>query len=365
MQPLILAMALYSSVAQINGQDSAAFRFTHQTPAVTGQSKEPNSECPPPLSVMIFLRRQICVHGCFAEKLAVANKLLEQQGLAEASTLGVQRLTGFRHGQTSLHGHGMAIDIDAATNPYLIHERNETKLDEDFAAVYERIAQFLLGRPSVVPRLGAERPTKETRRDYVGRLYDMLAQESVAMQRYFALMQNGRRLRDYVHSPHGLRRVRLPTTFLSILSQADKSSPQTSDAVSTSVSNLMIDQIRLRMMSDWVTLTGQVGPSILALPKAEVMSKGESIHLHYPQVTPPESDDPAKGEADRPFDSKGEAYPGRSPLSGFLTLRKELVLALIDAGLRWGALDFGRTSGDLMHFDSRDTTCSATGNRES
>ena len=86
MQPLILAMALYSSVAQINAQDFAAFRFTQQTPAVTGPSKEPNSECPPPLSVMIFLRRQICVHGCFAEKLAVANKLLEQQGLVEAST---------------------------------------------------------------------------------------------------------------------------------------------------------------------------------------------------------------------------------------------------------------------------------------
>jgi hypothetical protein len=74
-----------------------------------------------------------------------------------------------------------------------------------------------------------------------------------------------------------------------------------------------------------------------------------------------ESDNPAKGKIDRPFNAKDTSYPGRSPLNGFLTLRKELVLALTDAGLRWGALDFGRTSGDIMHFDSRDQTCSGGG----
>ena len=361
MHPLVLAIVLYSSVAQISGQDSADVRFTHQILSVAGPSKEFPSECLPPLSVMIFLRKQICVHVCLAEKLAVANKLLEQQGLAEVSTLGVQRLTGFRYGQGSLHGQGMAIDIDAATNPYLIHERNESKLDADLAIVYERIAQFLLGRPSVVPRLGSERQTKETRHNYAARLYNLLAQESGAMQRYFALMQNGRQLQDYLRTPLGLRRVRLSNTFRSVLSRGDESSPQTPNVVSTSLSNLMIDQIRLGMMADWMILTGKVGPPILALAKADGVSKGEN-YLPYPQVAPPKSDDTAKGEADRPFDSKGKAYPGRSPLNGFLTLKKELVLALVDAGLRWGAVDFGRTSGDLMHFDSRETTCNGTSN---
>jgi len=348
---LILALILYSSVAQAN------VRFPHQTPPVTGPSKASPSECPPPLSVTIFLRKQICVHICFAEKLAVANKLLEQQGLADASTLGVQRLTGFRYGQTSLHGHGMAIDIDAATNPYLIHEGNETRLDEELAVVYERIAQFLLGRPSVVPHLGAERHIKETHRASAARLYDVLAQESVAMQHYFVLMKEGPQLWEYVHTPLGSHRVRLPSTFLSLLSKEEENPSQERKAAATSISNLTIDQIRLRMMSDWVTLTGQEGPSILALPRANAGVTGENVYLYYPQVAPPASDNPAKGEADRPFDSKGKAYPGRSPLNGFLTLRKELVLALIDSGLRWGALDLGHTSGDLMHFDSRDATC--------
>src|SRR4029450_8533664 len=86
---------------------------------------------------------------------------------------------------------------------------------------------------------------------------------------------------------------------------------------------------------------------------------GKNMQLPYPQIVPLASDTPAKGEIDRPFDAKDTSYPGRSPLNGFLTLRKELVLALIDAGLRWGALDFGSTSGDIMHFDIRDLTCSS------
>lgn len=326
-------------------------------------SEEHLLDCPPSLVVTTFLHKQMCVHACLGEKLTVAETLLKQQRFTKAVQLGAHRLTGFRPGQTSLHGQGMALDIDAATNPYIIHERNETKLDEDLAVVYERIAQFLLGRPSVVPHLGAKGRTKETRRVYAARLYDMLAQESAAMQRYFVLMQDGPRLRDYVHTPLGSRRVRLPNTFF--LSREEGSPPQTRGSVSTAISNVVIDQIRLRMMSDWMTLAGRAGSSIRALANTNAGRTGENVYLDYPQVAPPESDNPEKGEADRPFDAKGKAYPGRSPLNGFLTLKKELVLALIDAGLRWGALDFGRTSGDLMHFDSRDMTCGATSSHAS
>jgi hypothetical protein len=117
-------------------------------------------------------------------------------------------------------------------------------------------------------------------------------------------------------------------------------------------------------MSDWMTLTGHVGPLVLALDLAGSALSSGDVYLRYPQVALPESDDPANQEADRPFDHNEGAYPERSPLRGFLTLRKELVLALIDAGLRWGALDFSHTSGDLMHFDSREATCGGTNNRD-
>jgi hypothetical protein len=295
------------------------------------------------------------------EKLAVAKTLLEKQGFTQASQLDVRRITGFRPGQASLHGQGMAIDIDAATNPYLIHEHNESKLDEELAVIYERIAQFMLGRASMIPHLGAERQSKESRRTYVERFYNTLAQESAAMQRYFALMQNGPQLQAYVRIPPGSQRARIPSTFLSILSGENRSSSLTRDyAASAVLANALIDQIRLRMMSDWMTLTGQVGPPILALAPAVAEVAGKNKQLPYPQMVPLESDNPAKGEVDRPFDAKDTSYPGRSPLNGFLTLRKELVLALIDAGLRWGALDFARTSGDIMHFDSRDPTCSGS-----
>ncbi|MDX6740582.1 hypothetical protein [Actinocorallia sp. A-T 12471] len=42
----------------------------------------------------------------------------------------------------------------------------------------------------------------------------------------------------------------------------------------------------------------------------------------------------------------------RNPVRGFLSLRRELVIALCDVGrLRWGACDMGAESGDMMHFD--------------
>jgi hypothetical protein len=47
-------------------------------------------------------------------------------------------------------------------------------------------------------------------------------------------------------------------------------------------------------------------------------------------------------------------FTGRNPLNGFLNLNRDLVVTLRDnAGLAWGAIDFGRESGDVMHFDCR------------
>jgi hypothetical protein len=200
---LLVAMLLCSGEVPVYGRDPLDVRFAHQTHSVNTPIAELHSDCPPPLTVLTFLHQQICVHACLGEKLAAANTILEKQGFTQASQLGVQRLTGFRPGQSSLHGQGMAIDIDAATNPYIIHERHEFKLDEALGVVYERIAQFILGRTSMIPHLGTSGQGKETRHAYVTRLYSALAQESVAMQRYFMLMQDGRRLREYVQTPPG------------------------------------------------------------------------------------------------------------------------------------------------------------------
>jgi hypothetical protein len=307
------------------------------------------NECPRFLTVVSFLGKPVCVHPCVGKKLADVTALLQQQGLTQASQLRVQRLTGFRVAQKSLHGQGLAIDIDAATNPYLIHERNEAELDAELTEVYERIAQFLLGRASIIPRLGTGCYRGETRRAYVARVYDALAQESKAMQNYFSLMQQGSRLQKYVRTSLGTQRARLPSTFLSVLRR---------DNTAKTASNVLIDQMRLRMAADWVVLTGDEGPPVVALDSTNLKQASNRTHIlspHLPVAVAPTSDNQ---EGDRPFDIKTRAYPGRSPLNGFLSLKKELVLALTDVGFRWGALDFGRQSGDLMHFDSPQSTCS-------
>lgn len=50
----------------------------------------------------------------------------------------------------------------------------------------------------------------------------------------------------------------------------------------------------------------------------------------------------------------GSNFTNRDPRRGFLSLHRDLVIALRDGGrLAWGAIDFGAESGDIMHFDAR------------
>ncbi len=51
---------------------------------------------------------------------------------------------------------------------------------------------------------------------------------------------------------------------------------------------------------------------------------------------------------------RGSNFHPRNPLNGFMSLNRDLVISLRDSGgLAWGAIDFGRESGDIMHFDAR------------
>ncbi|WP_185934571.1 S8 family serine peptidase [Mycolicibacterium hodleri] len=50
----------------------------------------------------------------------------------------------------------------------------------------------------------------------------------------------------------------------------------------------------------------------------------------------------------------GSNFHPRDPRKGFMSMHKDLVVALRDGGrLAWGAIDFGAQSGDIMHFDAR------------
>jgi hypothetical protein len=75
---------------------------------------------------------------------------------------------------------------------------------------------------------------------------------------------------------------------------------------------------------------------------------------------------PPDHPGDRPFQGGARAYDplakkqagaaaNRRPELGFLSLPREVVVALTEVGLRWGAIDFAGQSGDLMHFDCNDT----------
>jgi len=73
---------------------------------------------------------------------------------------------------------------------------------------------------------------------------------------------------------------------------------------------------------------------------------------------------PASHAGDRPFQGgalAGATTKGGQPLAaanrrpelGFISLPKEVVVALTEVGLVWGAIDFSGESGDVMHFDCR------------
>jgi hypothetical protein len=82
------------------------------------------------------------------------------------------------------------------------------------------------------------------------------------------------------------------------------------------------------------------------------------------KATADASKTPKTLKGDRPFEKgsvagstlKGGApdpAANRRPELGFISLPKEVVVALTEVGLVWGAVDFGPESGDVMHFDCR------------
>jgi N-acetylmuramoyl-L-alanine amidase len=239
---------------------------------------------------------------------ADAERRLRAGGQTGPIRWGVHGIGGYQN-RKGYHGWGLAVDINADTCPYIMHEAGEAELDREVAPVYERIARMMLSRSeSLVPRAITQggRGVARTEHLLVG-----LGHESQAMVDYFALMQDVRRLEAFIQAhpdvsfwAHVLGSPRVPTAAW----------------------------LQARMAEDYVALAGRDGPSVpgLTYPSARRVLRSNGT------------------VADRPF-------VGRRPERGFLDLDFEVVMALARQGLRWGATDFGGASGDVMHFDDGDS----------
>ena len=232
------------------------------------------------------------------------------------SGFGIRSIGGFRE-EISPHGAGVAIDIDAGDNPYIMHEGDEhgseTNLSTELRPVYHRIAEFILNDPidgeqSIIPKLIASdqnlpAKSKASRRDRLGQFYDRLSRESDAMQKYFTLMKDPVALKDFL----------------------DKDWKKTHPGATPSA----VDDVRKQMWEDYAALGGEI-----------------------PKGGPPGISGFTKHSMEgRPFHPTNR--PQKDPAAGFLTIPREVVVGLGQVVARWGAIDFSVQSGDVMHFDDR------------
>jgi hypothetical protein len=265
------------------------------------------------------------VHPEFLKKLQAARTTIDAEYKASGNPVpagyGIASVGGFRS-KAGPHAWGLAIDIDVAGNPFVMHEGAarglERTLDAQLVPVYHRIAELMLNSPvageqSIIPTIITQSGTSMTgasqpRRDRLGDYYDRLATESKAMQDYFALMQDP--------DPGAI------TTFLSGRWKTTHPSATAPSA----------DAVRRQMWEDFATLGGRV-------------PKGGPAGV--PGFTAP---GPIDSGADRPFAPNSSPTP-RDPGAGFLSIPREVVLGLGQTVSRWGAIDFGGESGDVQHFD--------------
>lgn len=253
------------------------------------------------------------IHPDFYKKLQAAEtkaKAMISPAPVSASDWGVRNISGYQAGKTGgYHPWGLAIDIDYAENPYIMHEDGEAALDKLLETVYQRIARFMLKRNSVIPK------DMFAGKKSVGDMYDLIKEESDAMKSYFRIMQDQKSLQSELNK-HDLFEPKFWEEVWGVKDQTPS-----------------IDWIQEIMMRDYVTLAGKDGPAVSGktYPSAKTVLKGAT--------------------GDVPFDDKKGSLKTRKPENGFLTIRKELVLALTGEGLRWGAMHFGGASGDVMHFD--------------
>ena len=230
------------------------------------------------------------------------------------------------------HARHQAFDLGYCGNPFIMHENGERALDHDLGPVYSRIAGLVLNHASIIPatllsvrpRAGTQRTWKRTETITVAALYDLLKAESDAMKRYFELLRPaasadlGRTIATHRASAFGRANPRLINA----------------DAAAQ----------RQVMMADYLTLGGTK-----AHLAAIVGQSVSALHVASPPARPRANGRPS----DRPFAIPSSCAGKRLPELGYVNLPREVVVALTEVGLAWGAIDLGGESGDIMHFDCR------------
>lgn len=234
-----------------------------------------------------------------------------------------------------------AVDIDKTGQPYVMHEYTrtpagtasvpETAIDAETRPVYDRIAFWSHYRTSIIPSgiTSVRRPsrTSDSRRSWtnpstgaqepvtVGEIYDLLAQESTGMQGYFDLLRKP--------DPDLATEIEI---FLMFNSDPDSTLSGLGLPIDDSIASA---QAFRRRIADDYRLLGGSAAGLTALAGSAIASTTPRTPI-----------------GDRPF-------VGRNPEQGFLTMPREVVVALTDVGLTWGAIDFLGASGDVMHIDCR------------
>jgi hypothetical protein len=265
------------------------------------------------------------VHPDFQAKLDSAKTKIDDEYKNAKSTppkgYGLTHVGGYRT-EVSPHGAGVAIDIDGGKNPYIMHAagslteqipggkswQKETAFDAEIRTVYNRIAEFIINEPvgdppeqSIIPKVittGKPLPGSKstTRKERLGEYYDRLLVESNAMIEYFRLMRDAAALKTFID---GTWKTKHPKEALPA-----------------------VDATIKQMWQDFALLGGKV---------PEDVSKA--------------ADWVAPKKRNRPF---------KDPGVGFVSIPKEVAIGLGQAVGRWGAIDFGPESGDVMHFDDRE-----------
>jgi hypothetical protein len=252
-----------------------------------------------------------------------------------------------------------AVDIDYEGQTYVLHEKYSQKaaVESQLSPVYNRIAFWSLAAKSIIPRAiqtvetakgGADArtwvnpDTGKKEAITTGELYDKLNAESMAMTKYFGLLlANDTDLQTQVQKfvdlhktdPDAAKKLDLPTA--STLADAQKFRQRIADDYR------LVGGSKAQLKS----FAGQIIADASHAPK-NVKVDGKEVELTRP----------FRGGAVAGATTKGGApdrAANRRPELGFVTLPREVVVALTQEGLVWGAIDFGGESGDVMHFDCR------------
>jgi hypothetical protein len=152
----------------------------------------------------------------------------------------------------------------------------------------------------------------------VSQAYEKLKLESDAMQRYFEMMDDSTKLEEFIRA------------YWWTLNPVDEPTVPSPEQIQKKM-----EQVREEMRKNYMILGGkdEQGKPMPVPPK--ISREGKEI-----------------SGGDRPFAPKSTKGIGE-PKKGFLNIPQELVLALTDAGLAWGALDLEGEQGDIQHFDTR------------